>query len=352
MFKAELWNPDRWADLFVRAGAKYVVPTSKHHEGYTLWPNAQSWNWNAVDVGPEIDLINDLFVACRKRGLHAGAYFSLFEWFNPLYIGSKPHTYVDQVMLPQLFDLVKRYQPDVIWTDGGWMQTSTFWNSTYFLSWLFNNAPNKDVVAVNDRWGSDTRGKHGGFYTAEYSNDYWLNHKWEANRGVDVNSYGYNRNSQAGNYSSSLLLVEFFVRTVAFGGNLLLDIGPARDGSIPVVFQERLLDMGAWLQVNGEAIYGSRKWINQSETATLFYTFQPTTQNVYAITTRWPKSDTFNLCIPKPTAQTTVTLLGTPSYDISYTVKDNCMVLKMPPLTVSQLPCKYSWTFRLTNLAN
>ena len=83
MWKAELFNATEWAELFRRSGAKYIVPTSKHHEGFTLWPNAQSWNWNAVDIGPHRDLLGEIMEAVRGAGLHAGMYFSLFEWSAP-----------------------------------------------------------------------------------------------------------------------------------------------------------------------------------------------------------------------------------------------------------------------------
>ena len=80
MWKAELFNATEWAELFRRSGARYIVPTSKHHEGFTLWPNAQSWNWNAVDIGPHRDLLGEIMQATREAGLHAGCYFSLYEW--------------------------------------------------------------------------------------------------------------------------------------------------------------------------------------------------------------------------------------------------------------------------------
>ena len=80
MFKAELFNATEWAELFRRSGARYIVPTSKHHEGFTMWPNAQAWNWNAVDIGPHRDLLGEIMQATRAAGLHAGMYFSLYEW--------------------------------------------------------------------------------------------------------------------------------------------------------------------------------------------------------------------------------------------------------------------------------
>ena len=101
-------------------------------------------------------------------------------------------------------------------------------------------------------------------------------------RGVDVFSFGYNRNSEAGNYTSSWELIRTLIKTVAYGGNLLLDVGPASDGRIPVVMQDRLLAIGAWLNVNGEAIYKTRIWNLQGEADNqTFYTQNPSTGAVY-----------------------------------------------------------------------
>jgi len=167
MFKAELFNPDDWAELFKESGAKYVVLTSKHHEGFTLWPSAQSWNWNSVDIGPHRDLCGDLTTSVKNKGLHMGFYYSLYEWYNPTYRNDL-NSYVDNHMIPQMKDLVNRYKPDILWTDGEWDKPSKDWKSEAFLAWLYNESPVKQSIVVNDRWGSETRSKHGGIYTTEY----------------------------------------------------------------------------------------------------------------------------------------------------------------------------------------
>lgn len=91
-FKAELFNPDQWAQLFLNAGARYIVLTSKHHEGWTNWPSKTAWNWNSVENGPHLDLVGALAKSIRSlpnSPIHFGLYFSQFEWFNPLYLGDK-----------------------------------------------------------------------------------------------------------------------------------------------------------------------------------------------------------------------------------------------------------------------
>jgi alpha-L-fucosidase len=301
MFKAELFDADKWAEVFKESGAKYVVLTSKHHEGFTLWPSAQSWNWNSVDVGPHRDLCGELTDAVKKQGLHMGFYYSLFEWFNPTYLNDFP-SYVDEHMIPQMKDLVTRYKPDILWTDGEWEKSSKEWKSEEFLSWLYNSSPVKENIVVNDRWGSETRSKHGGFYTTEYGLvgdkegiDNTVPHPWEECRGIGT-SFGFNRTEGLSEYSTPEQLIKLLVSTVAAGGNLLLDIGPAADGTIPVIMQQRLLEIGKWLKINGESIYNTDSFIktkkaesiNPETNKSIFFTQKG--KDLYVICMKWPKS--------------------------------------------------------------
>ncbi|HXJ44981.1 MAG TPA: alpha-L-fucosidase [Bryobacteraceae bacterium] len=263
-FRAELFDPDHWADVFARSGAKYVALTSKHHEGFALWPSKEAsatWGrpWNAVETGPKRDVLGDLTQAVRRRNLKMGFYYSLYEWYNPLWLSDKP-LYIREHMTPQFKDLVTRYQPSIIFSDGEWELPSSEWKSPELLAWLLNESPVKNEVVFNDRWGKDTRHKHGSYWTTEYTpgmSD--MSHPWEESRGMGF-SYGYNRAERIGDYHTARELVIMLVDLVSRGGNLLLDIGPAADGTIPVVMEERLLQIGDWLKVNGEAIYGTKPW--------------------------------------------------------------------------------------------
>jgi alpha-L-fucosidase len=270
MFKAEMFEPDQWADLFKKSGAKYVVLTSKHHEGYTLWNSAEAdrdWNrpWNSVTGTPHRDLLGDLTNSVRNAGLKMGYYYSLYEWFNPMWLHDKKK-YVEQHMTPQFKDLVTKYKPSIIFSDGEWEISDTAWQSPKLLSWLFNESPVKEEVVVNDRWGNNTREKnHGSMYTtSEYGSGMDASIIWEESQGVG-HSYGYNRNEQLKDYKSSYELVLMLNDLVSRGGNFLLDIGPNADGTIPVIMQQRLTDIGDWLAINGEAIYGSTAWRQPSQ---------------------------------------------------------------------------------------
>jgi len=266
MFRAEPYDPDHWADVFERSGARYVALTSKHHEGFTLWKSAEAnrtWgrSWNAVDIGPKRDVLVDLMEAGRRRKLHMGIYYSLYEWYNPLYLSDKKR-YVAEHMMPQFKDVVTHAKPSIIFSDGEWELPSSDWRSTELLAWLFNESPVKDEVVIDDRWGKDTRHKHGGYYTTEYTSGMQSGgHPWEESRGMGY-SYGYNRMETLRDYHTDRELLLMLIDIVSRGGNLLLDIGPTADGRIPVIMEERLTQIGSWLKPNGEAIYGTKAWRN------------------------------------------------------------------------------------------
>jgi alpha-L-fucosidase len=264
LFRAELYDPDHWADIFDRAGAKYVALTSKHHEGFTLWKNAQAnraWGrpWNAVDVGPKRDVLLDLMEAGRAKSLKMGIYYSLYEWYNPLWLRDRKQ-YAREHMVPQFKDVVSHAKPSIIFADGEWEMPSEDWGSAEMLSWLFNESPVAGDVVINDRWGKDTRHKHGGYFTTEYTSGMQKTDRpWEESRGMGF-SYGYNRNESLKDYHTRRELTMMLIDIVSRGGNLLLDIGPASDGTIPTIMEDRLVAIGDWLRPHGEAIYGTRAW--------------------------------------------------------------------------------------------
>jgi alpha-L-fucosidase len=351
-FKAELFNPNEWADIFARSGAKYVVLTSKHHEGFCLWPNPQSWNWNSVDLGPHRDLCSDLTKAVRAHGLKMGFYYSLYEWYNPLY-QSDVKRFVAEHFIPQFKDLVTRYQPSLIFADGEWEHPSDTWRSPELLAWLFNESPSREDVVVNDRWGKETRGKHGGYYTTEYGEVHVgkgkdvpkEKHPWEENRGIG-RSFGYNRNENVDDYRPAADLVHLLVDMTAQGGNLLLDVGPTADGRIPVIMQQRLVEMGDWLKVNGEAIYGTRAWRQTAEGKTVRYTSKG--HDLYAICLSWPGPQLI-LNAPKPGPNTHVTFLGRPE-ELKWSAVNSGLKVLIPPFSPDDVPCRYAYVLKLTDV--
>ncbi|KAH7966429.1 hypothetical protein HPB49_016163 [Dermacentor silvarum] len=362
-FKAEFFDPDRWAEIFKKAGARYVVLTSKHHEGFTLWPSAVSWNWNAGDVGPRRDLVGDLARAVRKKGgVRFGLYHSLYEWFNPLYLADKEagferNDFVARKTMPELVEIVTTYRPEIIWSDGDWEASDTYWNSTQFLAWLYNDSPVRDTVLVNDRWGKGTPCKHGDFYNCKdhYNPGTLVEHKWENAMTVDKDSWGYRRNARLADYHTIEELLAELSSTVSCNGNFLLNVGPTSDGVILPAFEERLTQMGTWLEVNGEAIYGSRPWRSQNDTVTPGVWYTSKNDTVYAIVLKWPKNNKLALGSLSLRKGASVTMLGLDGYDLtpySALTPENWInvgltVITFPPLTPDLLPTPWAWVLKI-----
>jgi len=353
MFRAAHFDPAQWAALFKKAGAKYVVLTSKHHDGFCLWPSNYSPKWNSVAIGAHRDLAGDLTNAVRSAGLHMGFYYSLLEWSHPLYKKETINRWVDEHMIPQLKELVNAYQPEVIFSDGEWDYASDTLKSAEFLAWLYNESPVKASVVVNDRWGKETRSKHGGYYTTEYDlvhNQEGIgdqaSHPWEESRGIGT-SYGYNRFETTDDYFTAKQLVDLLVDKVSNGGNLLLNIGPKADGMIPVIMQERLLAMGKWLDVNGDAIYGTQAWeshpSNMKENQ-VYYTKKG--KNLYVICTQW-KDGTIE--VPNIKKAKSIQLLGS-SQRIKWKQKGRYLSIEVPRVSPANMPCDYAWVYKLEDV--
>jgi alpha-L-fucosidase len=388
-FKAELFNPDEWAKIFEQSGAKYIVLTSKHHDGYALWPSKEAtkawgFKWNAMDAGPNRDLLGDLFKAVRKTSVHAGMYYSLYEWFNPLW-KSDPKRFAAEHTWPQMKDLITNYQPDVFWTDGDWDASAETWKSQEFLAWLYNDSPVKDKIVVNDRWGSGIRFKHAGIYTPEYQPDLdFEDHYWEESRGMGF-SYGYNREEDAWDYNSTQSLILQLIDKVSRGGNFLLDIGPDEHGKIPPIMQERLLQIGEWLNINGEAIYGSTRWKTASQWSEgrqdyqpkkedwktggdlmlkltvdpdpgyavkeVFYTYNAKTNSLYAILPQYPDTKKItlrNVILPPGTK---ISLLSTKE-NLDWRRDGSNTLVTLPEYKPNRIKTPYAYTVKIENYGN
>jgi alpha-L-fucosidase len=260
LFKAELFNPDEWAQLFKNSGAQYVLLVTKHHDGYCLWNSKYQPQFNSVVTGPKRNIVGDLTHSVRKQGMKMGFYYSLAEWTNPLHHWYQDPSdsigrYVNEYMIPQFKELISEYKPSIIFTDGEWLNTIEQWHAAELISWYYNTVGPEAIV--NDRWGV---GGNYGFKTPEYSSGIMdTTRPWAECRGLG-RSFGLNRNEPLSNYVTSEELIQHFVKLVAAGGGMTLNVGPAADGQIPLLQQERLLDLGKWLEINGEAIYGSKPY--------------------------------------------------------------------------------------------
>lgn len=329
-FTAEFFDPDLWADILASSGAKYVVLTSKHHEGYTLWPSSVAFSWNSMDVGPKRDLVGDLAASIRKKykDIRFGLYHSLFEWYNPLYLMDKANNFSSNYFvvtktMPELFEIVLKYKPEVIWSDGEWEAPVEYWKSREFLAWLYNESPVKDTVVVNDRWCNTCLCQHGGYLTCEdrYNPGTFQARKFENAFTIDKTSWGFRRNAPLCDYMNITEIISTVMDTLSVGGNALINVGPTKEGTISPIFQERLKDLGGFLKVNGEAIYSSNPWkLCQNETANnvtyVWYTTSkpadddPHEVNLFATFVSWPKNDQLYLSCVKTSKEMSVYLLG------------------------------------------
>ncbi|WP_422355236.1 alpha-L-fucosidase [Roseivirga pacifica] len=259
LFTAKLFYPNEWAEIFKKSGAKYVMMVAKHHDGYALWPSKYARNWNSMEVGPKRDLVGELSEAVKDAGLRMGLYYSLPEWNHPLHRwDTDPHRnigqYVDQHMIPQFKELIGTYRPDLIFADGEWFNSAEEWHSAELISWYFNLVG--DDAVVNDRWGNGSQGM--GFITPEYSSGIEATDRpWAEVRGLG-RSFGLNRFEKLDAYMTGTELVHSFVKAVANGGGMIINVGPTADGQIPLLQQDRLMQLGNWLAINGEAIYGAK----------------------------------------------------------------------------------------------
>ncbi|VDN57505.1 unnamed protein product [Dracunculus medinensis] len=293
-FTAEFFDANKFREIVEASGAKYFVFTSKHHEGYTMWPSKTSWNWNSVDVGPKKDIVGELKTAFSSAGIHFGLYFSLFEFFNPYYIQDQQKNtsdYVERRSYPQLLELVNIYEPELIWSDGDWEMSENYWKSKEFLAWLYNESPIKDNVVVNDRWGTGVMGNHGGFltYSDNFNPGHLLPRKWENCMTLDKYSWGFRKNLESSDVRNVSQLIRELVTTIACNGNFLLNVGPNKYGIIPAIFEDRLRELGKWVNRNKDAIFDTYPWMYQNDSVDIWYTVSLPNSNVIRSSLAWTK---------------------------------------------------------------
>ena len=281
------WKPDRWADFFSEIGARYVVMVTKHHDGYLLWPSEHA---RAESFRAPRDLVGMTAEAVRERKLRFGVYYSgQLDWtfqsepirdFDDLVLTPATDEYAEYAER-HFYELIERYRPDVLWNDIGLPPQI----STRKLFKAYREAVPEGVI--NDRWrqmGSGARrvvgskfvgdkvaeqarkaivegkasGGSGDIATVEYA-DQAVGQKrgWELVRGLG-RSFGYNQQETEEMTATGTELIRQLADVVSKNGNLLLNVGPDVNGEIPVVQRRPLAELGAWLAVHGEAIYGTR----------------------------------------------------------------------------------------------
>jgi alpha-L-fucosidase len=342
-----------------------------------------TWQWNVMDIGPRRDVLGEFVDALRnvhvqtspftQQPIQVGIYHSLYEWFNPIYLHDKAQQFtttqfVDWKIIPELYDLVHKYQPTLLWSDGQWEAHSDYWKAREFLHWYSTKSSVAPHAVWNDRWGNDTMCQHGAFVTCSdrYHPDQTMTKKWEKCLSIDKTSWGYNRKSNLQDYLTTQEVIHELIITVAQNGNLLLNIGPASGGNIPTIFQDRLHDIGTWLQVNGPAIYSTTPWsvcTNDTATSTVYYTQRRDPQNdddtttiLYAHLTEWPSHQIVNLaCLVEFQQESSsssslwIEMLGVPDTPLEWKVDpiQNTVQISLPLLTPDKIPCQHAWVLAI-----
>jgi alpha-L-fucosidase len=285
LFTCEKWDPDAWADLFRKSGAKYIVPTAEHHDGFSLWDSELN-KYNARKMGPRRDLIGDLANAVRAKGLKFGVSNHSMEHFNfirppaqdvktDLYDPQWADFYsvadrsdaarkkFEELWVAKNKELIDKYQPDMLWFDNGL-------NGRQFDSVKLAVAAHYYNRATE--WGKEVSlSTKSTAYLAGSIRDYerqgrilpreLKNFDWQVDDPIG-SKFGYVNEIV---YKDAALLVRRLIDCVSMNGNYLLNISPKADGTIPQEQQDRLLAIGKWLDVNGEAIYGTRPWTRYGE---------------------------------------------------------------------------------------
>lgn len=398
MFRMQQFDPAAWADLFRAAGARYVIPVAEHHDGFALYDSALT-DWNATKMGPKRDLVGDLGKAVRADGLHFGISYHRAEhnWFfdggrhfasdvnDPKYAAfygpAEPrmlegkddaslvqdYTYVSpaftQDWLARAAEIVDRYHPELVYFDW-WVGHPDFRETqrTFAAFYYDRAAQQKQPVVMFSKYENMAAGA--GVHDVERGAMAGIQPRpWQTDTSISNASWGYIEHDT---YKPASELIDELVDVVSKNGNLLLNIGPRADGTIPDPAQQILREMGAWLRVNGEAIYASRPWTQFGEgpTQAAVGTFQdaqskPYTAEDFRFTTRagklyavelgWPDAVIGKrhavihaLATGKAGTVTSVALLG---YDHALVWQQTAegLVIELP----DAVPGSIAWTYRI-----
>lgn len=305
------FNADEWVSMAKNAGMKYIVITSKHHDGFSLWDSKVS-DYDVMDRTPfKRDIMKELSAACKRQGIVFCMYHSIMDWHHPDENKTNIAKYREEYLKPQLKELVTKYDPGVLWFDGEWVEEWTEEQGQELYDWLRKLKPS---LIINNRIGKGRNGMQGmskgksagDFGTPEQEIlDTKSELDWESCMTMN-NHWGYNKNDH--NWKSANQLVWNLVDVVAKGGNYLLNVGPTREGVFPDVSIDRLREIGEWTKVNSEAIYHTKTWDHFQEGNNIRFA-QNSKGEVYVYHNGWPGGELVIKKI-KPVTGSDIYLLG------------------------------------------
>jgi alpha-L-fucosidase len=375
LFKAENFHPDQWAELFRKAGAKYVMPTAEHHDGFAMWDSALT-KWNAKNMGPHRDLVGDLAAAVRKQGLKFGVsnhrmeHYSFIkpspglktdlddpEWAEFYSVANRsPEAYrkflADWVARNK--ELIDKYQPDTLYFDNGVNSRDLDPQKLEVAAYYYNRAREwKKQVTILTKDAAYLAGTVKDYEREQRGPVTMQADPWEVDDSVGYR-WGYLTDDDAHNsYWHVGDIVWRLVENVSRNGNLLLNFGPRADGTFDDKQIALMEGIGKWLDVNGEAIYKTRPWVKFGEGAAInnrpAYTgsdirFITNGNTLYAILMAWPgeKAVITSLAQAKITQ---VELLGHKGV-LKFTQNAQGLTVTMP----AEQPCQYAFALKISGL--
>jgi alpha-L-fucosidase len=301
-FNPTQFDARQWVKTAKDAGIKYIVITSKHHDGFCLW-DSKVTDYDIMDFAPfKRDILQELATACQAEGVRLCFYHSIMDWHQPDAKAKKYEhqatanpdwaKYRETYLKPQLAELVKKYDPGVLWFDGEWIDEWTEPQGKELYNYLRNLDP--DLI-INNRVGKGRNGMQGMSKEADAAGDFGTPEQeilasrselpWETCMTMN-DTWGFKKDDH--NWKSAEALVHQLADATAKGGNYLLNVGPTAEGLIPGPSVERLAEMGKWLKVNGEAIYGATSVKDYKDGDQVLYTKSKDGQYMYAIALKWP----------------------------------------------------------------
>ena len=380
-FTAPKFDPEKWADLFARAGAKFAGPVAVHHDDFAMWDSAVT-PWNSANMGPRRDITGELARAYRARGLKLLTTFHHgFAWryFEPAFkfdaadgknflLYTEPHGPKDppsrrfqEQWLAMVMEVVRKYEPDMIWFDFELAEVITAeYQQRMFADYYNWAAAHGRESAVAHKF-PQIQAYTGILDFERGREDKLVPYPWLTDTALGP---WFNRNPFP--YRSTKDLVHVLVDIVSKNGCMLLDVGPNADGSIPARAEQKLLELGDWLKVNGEAIYGTRPWLvygegptrnggggfsEEKDSAFTAQDIRYTTKNgvLYSIVLGWPEGECTLHAIQADSAgpDARVELLGHGPVPHRINAEKQVVII-LPALAVAQRPCEHAFAFKLT----
>ncbi len=357
-FNPTAFDARAWVRTAKEAGVKYIVITSKHHDGFCLW-DSKVTQYDIMDASPfKRDILKELSDACKAEGVKLCFYHSIMDWHQPDAESKKDYThqhtpnpdwsrYRDTYLKPQLAELIQKYDPAVLWFDGEWIPEWTEDQGRDLYNYLRSLKPN---LIINNRVGKGRAGMQGMSKYQDAAGDFGTPEQeilegtsdadWESCMTMN-DTWGFKKSDH--NWKSAETLIHNLVDIAAKGGNYLLNVGPTAEGRIPAESIDRLAEMGQWLKQNGEAIYATHSLKQYKEGDFVKYTVSKDGKYTYAILTRNPGSSiTLKQVVPRKGG--TIQLLGHKGKLASTTTTEGTTI-SLP----GTLPGKYAWVLKIEN---